>query len=110
MKRILSFLLCLALTVSFFTFDTKALEEELFEPYVIDFVLIGDNSLAEVSNEESRATGLIASYSLSLSKSGTTLKIIGTVKCAETVVKSGFKNLIVERRKSSVYALSLIHI
>lgn len=104
MKRVLSFLLCIILTFSFFAFDTKALEDEFFEPYVIDFVLTGDNSLVETSNEETRATGLITSYSLSLSKSGTTLKITGTTSCSPTVVKCAFKDLTVQRRKSSSYS------
>lgn len=100
MKRILSFLLCLVLTFSFFTFDTKA-AEDAFEPYIVDFVITSQGEIFETSEENTRVTGLITDYFLSLSKTGTTLKITGRTQGIIEVVKSGFKGLTVERRKSS---------
>lgn len=103
MKRVFSFLLCLMLTFSVFAFDTEAVEES-FEPYVIDFVIIGEENLAGIGTNDTRTTGLIVAYSLSLSKSGTTLKITGKTQGHPEVVKSGFKDLTVQRRKSTAYA------
>ena len=86
---------------SLFVFDIGAIYEETSIPYVVDFVITTDidNTVTDVNN--TRATGLIASYSLRLTKSGTTLNIYGVTQCSPDVVKSGFKDLTVQRRKTS---------
>lgn len=99
MKKILISLLSLVVLISFFSFNSTAVNNT-FVPYVIDFVVT--TNMTDVSSEnESRATGLIASYSLSLAKSGTTLNIEGMTNCSQEVIKCGFKNLIIQRRKTS---------
>lgn len=85
---------------SFFAFDTFALSEAEAEPYVIDFTLSSADDFSEASNE-TRVSGLILSYALSISKSGTSIVIKGKTSGSFDVVKCGFKNLTVERRKSS---------
>ena len=100
MKRLISLLLSVILMFSFFVFDTYALEED-FDPYVISFSLTSDNTVLSDNANDTRATGLITSYSLSISKTGTTLKIYATTYGSISVVKSGFKDIMVQRRKTS---------
>lgn len=85
---------------SFFVFDTFALSEAETVPYVIDFTLSSADDFSEASNE-TRASGLILTYALSIKKSGTSIIISGKTVCGPDVVKCGFKNLTVERRKNS---------
>ncbi len=101
MKKLTALVLCLILVVSFFSFNVTAAEDEI-TPTVESFVLTdyNDQTLVDESAEV-RASGLILSYGLSLSKSGTTLKLAGLTNCSLEVVKCGFKNLVVERRKTS---------
>ena len=100
MKKIFCHFLAVIMMFSFFAFDTFAVSETEEAPSVIDFTLSSaDENLEDVV--ESRASGLILSYALSISKSGTSIKIIGLTNCVSTVVKCGFKNLTVERRKNS---------
>lgn len=101
MKRIVSFLLSVVLMVSFYAFDIGAVDDEPSPPYVIDFVLTTESESTDVEQNSSRVSGLITSYGLSLSKSGTTLEISGRTHGTSEVIKSGFKNLTVERRKTS---------
>ena len=99
MKKIFCSFLAVVMMFSFFAFDTFAVSEEA-APQVIDFTL----SSAELSSEaisEVRASGLILIYALSIKKSGTSITITGKTSCASGVIKCGFKNLTVERRKDS---------
>lgn len=100
MKRIICGLLSVALMFSFFAFDTFAFSEAEAEPYVIDFTLSSVDDFSLETNE-ARVSGLILSYALSIKKSGTSIVITGVTNCGPDVVKCGFKNLTVERRKNS---------
>ncbi len=63
--------------------------------------ILANNTIYTV-NEENRATGLIAAYAIAISKSGTnTLNIAGQTAGTTVVVKSGFKEVVVQRRASS---------
>lgn len=101
MKRIISFLICAVLMFSFCAINASASETEVFVPYVIDFTITTEISIAEADAMNSRASGLISSYGLSLTKSGNVLSIEGRTNCSPGVVKCGFKDLTVQRRKTS---------
>lgn len=104
MKKTIIFFLCLTLMFSFFTFGTNASDGEAFSPYVIDFNLTSDFTEAPTDENNTRATGLIHSYSLYLTKTGSTLHITGQTHGSTEVVRSGFKDLVIQRRISSDYA------
>ena len=101
MKRLVSLLLIAIILFTCCVFQTNAINEDKFIPYVIDLSLT--SPIYENANEstESRATGLIMSYGLEISATGTTIRILGETYCAGSVVKSGFKNLVVQRKKVS---------
>lgn len=100
MKRFISFLLCLISIVSFFEFNANATNTEEFVPYMVDFTLTTEDGF-DSNEKNTRVSGLIYSYALNLSKNGTTLHITGLTNCTTEVVKCGFKNLTIQRRKSS---------
>lgn len=104
MKRLVSLLLCLIVLFVCCVFQSSAVSEEDFVPYVIDFSLT--SPIYENESTESRATGLILSYGLEISITGTTLKIRAQTTCVSSVVKSGFKNFVVQRKKASSTAWS----
>lgn len=63
--------------------------------------ILSNNTIYTVS-ENARATGLISAYAIAISKSGTnTLNIAGKTTGTYDVVKTGFKEVIVQRRTSS---------
>lgn len=66
-----------------------------------DVVLTANSEITVAEGNETRVSGLITAYGLSLEKSGTTLKIYGQTLAAPDVVKCGFKNLVIQRRASS---------
>lgn len=101
MKRSVSLLLCIIVLFTCCVFQTNAINEEDFIPYVIDLSLTSSIYKNEYESTEIRATGLIMSYGLEISATGTTIKIRGETYCAGSVVKSGFKNLVVQRKKAS---------
>lgn len=100
MKKLLSLLLCVILILTCGVFQASA-EEENFVPYVIDFSLT--SPIYENANKQtdSRATGLITSYRLQLSVTGTTLRIIAETNGSPEVVRSGFKDFVVQRKKTT---------
>ena len=100
MKKILSFFLCILLIFLTFTINVNA-EECAFVPCVVDFEITSEIVESNVVDDNSRATGLIYSYSLYLTKTGTTLNITGQTNCFGDVVKCGFKDLTIQRRKAS---------
>lgn len=99
MKKIATFVLALMLTCSIFSVNVSSINTEDI-PTVMDFSLT-PNIETVYENNDIRASGLILSYGLELKKSGTTLTIIGLTDCSTEVVKCGFKNLVVQRRKNS---------
>lgn len=67
-----------------------------------EFHAILANNTIHTVNEDTRATGLISLYAIAISKSGTnTLNIAGSTTGTADVVKSGFKEVVVQRRASS---------
>lgn len=100
MKRFFSFFLCLILMFSLMTVEVNATEKEAFIPYVVDFALTTDPSEASDAGDNTR-TSLIHSYSLYLTKTGNTLNITGQTYCSTEVIRCGFKNLKIQRRKTS---------
>lgn len=101
MKRFFSFFLCLILIFSsLLAVEVNATEKDDFTPYMVDFTLTTD--VVEDSNvgDNTRAS-LIHSYSLHLTKTGNTLNITGQTHGSTEVVKSGFKDLTIQRRKTS---------
>ena len=101
MKRFVSLLLSAIILFTCCAFQTSAMNEENFVPYVIDFSLTSPNFEKESEVSENRASGLILIYGLEISVTGTTLKIRGETYCNDEVVKSGFKNLVVQRKKTT---------
>lgn len=101
MKKIISLLLCIAMLIVCFAFDISATNEKEPVPTVVSFDLTGGVDIGAISENETRASGLISSYGLSLEKSGTLLKIYGQTYGSPGVVKCGFKNLVIQRRASS---------
>lgn len=98
MKRFISILLATVSVLACFTLNSFAAEK--MEIYTAPDISV--LSADEVSiSAETRASGLILAYGLSISKSGTTLRIVGETTCAPAVVKCGFKDLTVERRKTT---------
>lgn len=56
----------------------------------------------EAQNEDmARISGLIATYYIGIQGSGTSLKIAAKITCKSEVVKCGFKEIMIQRRKSS---------
>ena len=103
MKKIISILIVVSLMVTFFSFNIDATYDNNFVPYVVDFEISAESFENSEDENSARVSGLITSYSLSLSKTGTTLNLTGTTHGTSEVVRSGFKNLTVQRRKSSSY-------
>lgn len=101
MKRFVSLLLSAIILFTCCGFQTSAINEENFVPYVIDFSLTSPTFEKGREVSENRASGLILIYGLEISVAGTTLKIRGETYCNDEVVKSGFKNLVVQRKKTT---------
>lgn len=101
MKRITTFILSLVLIFSAISFENCAVNEEE-APAVLYFIVTTESEqIIDATNENARVSGLITSYGLDLTKSGTTLTLRGQTYGTVEVVTSGFKNLTVERRKTS---------
>ena len=97
MKRFTVLLLCMIVLSSCFTFNAGA---TYYMVNSVEKLSSGtETSLSQEAN--TRATGLIYSYSLNLSKTGTTLYISGTTVGTLDAVRTGFKNLEIERRKTT---------
>lgn len=99
MKKILTLFLSVFLIFNFTAIDADATYGNEKLPYVVSFNVT--TNIDTDQEYESRATGLIHIYSLSLAKTGTTLYIGGQTIAASGVVKCGFKDLMIQRRKSS---------
>ena len=101
MKRLIPLLLCAIILITCIPCSSSALNEDDFVPYVIDFSLTSPVFEQESQKAENRVSGLILSYGIQLSVTGTTLRILAETNCVSTVVKSGFKNFVVQRKKAS---------
>ena len=101
MKKILSIFLSIVFIISFFNINTIAISDDNFVPYVVEFNILELNNVPLQEENSTRATGLITSYGLNLYKTGTTLEITGRTHGMYEVVKCGFKDLTIQRRKTS---------
>lgn len=102
MRNVVSFLLCTILMFSFFSMNANASDSTDFIPYVIDFSVTTNISNSITDDQSSRASGLIGSYGLSLTtKAGSSLYLEGLTACSPEVVKCGFKDLTIQRRKTT---------
>lgn len=99
MKKIIAVLLSLITLVSFSTFNISATDANYEVPVVVDFLLTTNTDL-DVSDESTRASGLIQSTALGIAKEGSNLLIEGKTFCSIEVVRCGFKDLMVQRRAS----------
>lgn len=60
------------------------------------------NEPVTMSDEDmARISGLIVSYSITLSKSGSTLRLVANTDCVAGVTRCGLKELIIQKRNSS---------
>lgn len=60
------------------------------------------NEPVTMSDEDmARISGLIVSYSIKLSKSGSTLRVVANTTCVTEVTKCGLKELVIQKRDSS---------
>lgn len=60
------------------------------------------NEPVTMSDEDmARISGLIVSYSIKLSKSSSTLRVVATTTCVTGVTKCGLKELVIQKRNSS---------
>ena len=82
---------------SSFVFNANANNYEASSSYIVT----SETGYVSTSESETRATGLIYSNSLGLSKTGTTLYLSGTTVGTLDAVKTGFKDLEVQRRKTT---------
>lgn len=108
MKRIVSFFLSVIMMVSFFAIDSTAIYDEGATPQVITFNVVDLTDIGAPGNN-TRVTGLIWSYGLSVTASGNVLTIDGNTYGSLEVVRSGFKDLTVEYRKNSSYSWEDYH-
>lgn len=102
MKKIVScFLATIILFYMFIPQTTLAAEDEK-QGWQDVFLTEGEfNDIVEIKGANERATGLIATYSLGIKKSGSDLIIAGSTDCFSGVVKCGFKELVIQRRANS---------
>ena len=99
MKKIIAVLLSMITLVSFSTFNISATDANYEVPVVVDFLLTTNTDL-DVSDESTRASGLIFSTALGIATEGSNLLIEGKTLCSTEVVRCGFKDLMVQRRAS----------
>lgn len=75
-------------------YDVELTDEEF------DAILaMNPNNLS--TNENERATGLIHFYSIAINKDGNTLYIVGKTTGTVDTVKTGFKEVVIQRRANS---------
>lgn len=107
MKKILLSVISLVMVIVTLVPTAFAANEELAEWQDLilteeEFNAILVNNTIHTVDEDIRATGLINLYAIAISKSGTnTLYIAGKTTGTSQVVKSGFKEVVVQRRANS---------
>lgn len=100
MRKYFSILICIVFMFSCFYTEISAIDSNDFMPYVVDFSLTTGNDENISAGNNTRAS-LIHSYSLYLTKTGNTLNITGQTYGSGDVVKCGFKDFTIQRRKTS---------
>lgn len=107
MKKVLLSVISIVMVMFTLVPTAFAVNEELpeWQDMVLtqeEFNAILANNTVYTADEDTRATGLISLYAIAISKSGTnTLNIAGKTSGTADVVKSGFKEVVVQRRASS---------
>lgn len=96
-KKFISMLLSLAFVSSLST-NVYAMSEK--NNVANDSILQTNIVTTDENNNETRATGLIQSYSLSVRKEDTSLVLSATTTCTSEIVKCGFKSLVIQRKAS----------
>ncbi len=99
MKKMITLFLCISMMFSFFTFSTNATNNDDLRPYIIETNLTTNPEI--IKEYDVRATGLIRSYSIYLTKTGSILNLTAQTYGSAEVIKSGFKDIMVQRRKTS---------
>ena len=112
MKKVLLSVISIVMVMFTLVPTAFAVNEELpeWQDMVLtqeEFNAILANNTVYTADEDTRATGLISLYAIAISKSGTnTLNIAGKTTGTGDVVKSGFKEVVVQRRASSSASLT----
>ena len=107
MKKILLSVISIIMVMFTLVPNAFAANEELAEWQDLiltqeEFNTILSNNIIYTTDENTRASNLIHAYAIAISKSGTnTLNIAGKTTGTYDVVKSGFKEVVVQRRASS---------
>lgn len=60
-----------------------------------------NDTITTSDNDMARISGLIVSYSITVSKSGSTLRLVAKTDCVSGVTKCGLKELVIQKRNSS---------
>lgn len=99
------FIICLVFTMLVpTTFATDANAPEWQDVSLTDeeiAAILALNPNNPTTNENVRASDLIAFYSIGISKDGNTLYVVGKTTGTTQVVKSGFKEVVIQRRVNS---------
>lgn len=70
--------------------------------YAMESQVDFDNTAETISEDAvARISGLITSYSINVSKSGSTLRLVANTDCVSSVTKCGLKELIIQKRSST---------
>lgn len=107
MKKILLSVLSIIMVIVTLVPIAFAVDEQLpeWQDLILteeEFNAILANNTIHTIDEDTRATGLIAAYAMAISKSETnTLNIAGKTTGTTDVVKSGFKEVVIQRRANS---------
>lgn len=94
---VVAMITCILPTTAFATNEDTTMYEDNYtveEPKMIAYGEYEENS-------KMRATGLITGRNIYIQKSGTSISINGYTECSSKVEKTGFKEVVIERRKNS---------
>lgn len=101
MKKIISFILIFSLLISIASMGAYAKSENIVEWKDIYLSQYELNNMLSSEQNETRASGLIIKYSIAINRDGNELIIAGMTNCAVSVVKCGFKEVVIQRRANS---------
>lgn len=100
-KTILTVILCL---VSLFPMKSFATAGEKAECHDINLPESEIQRILELNPENdiaTRASDLILTYNVAISKDGSTIKLVAKMFCDENVVKCGFKKILIQKRATT---------
>lgn len=109
MKRIINTLVVFSLLFAFFIPQIAYASDNTDAPEWTDIsisdsefeAILENNPNNQIPKRSTRSTGLIDTYSIAVSKSGSNLLIAGRTSCISDVTKCGFKEVVIQRRKNS---------